>query len=70
MKDFRIQGNEKYTTYVSLLEEFDDAYKVVIKKVGESSTREKTEMLSKHLLELCIRTGYMSEINQSQIQLA
>ncbi len=70
MKDYRIQGNENYTTYVSLLEEFDDSYKVVIKKVGESSTRERTEMLSKHLLELCIRTGYMSEVNTSQLQTA
>ncbi len=70
MKDYRIQGDENYTTYVSLLEEFDDSYKVVIKKVGESSTKEKTEMLSKHLLELCIRTGYMSEVNTSQLQTA
>ena len=70
MKDYRIQGNEDFTTYISLIEEFDDAYKVIIKKVGESSTREKTEMLSKHLLELCVRTGYMSEVNQVQMQLA
>ena len=70
MKDYRIQGNEDFTTYISLIEEFDDSYKVVIKKVGDSSTREKTEMLSKHLLELCIRTGYMSEVNQVQMQLA
>ena len=67
MKDYRIQGSEDFATYVSLVEEFDDSYKVVIKKIGESSTREKTEMLSKHLLELCVRTGYMSEV---QVQLA
>jgi hypothetical protein len=70
MKDYRIRGNEDYTTYVSLVEEFDDSYRVVIKKVGDSSTHEKTEMLSKHLLELCVRTGYMSEVNQSNLQLA
>lgn len=63
MKDYRIRGNEDFTTYVSLVEEFDDSYRVVIKKIGESSTREKTEMLSKHLLELCVRTGYMSEVH-------
>lgn len=69
MKDYRIQGNEDYTTYISLVEEFDDSYKVIIKKTGESFTKEKTEMLSKHLLELCVRTGYMSEINQTQMQM-
>jgi uncharacterized membrane-anchored protein YhcB (DUF1043 family) len=67
MKDYRIQGNENFATYVSLVEEFDDSYKVVIKKIGESSTDIKTEMLSKHLLELCVRTGYMSEVKQMQI---
>ena len=70
MKDYRIQGNEDYTTYVSLVEEFDDSYKVVITKTTESVTKEKTEMLSKHLLELCVRTGYMSEISQAQMQMA
>jgi hypothetical protein len=69
MKDYRIQGNEDFTTYVSLVEEFDDSYKVLIKKTGESFTKEKTEMISKHLLELCVRTGYMSEINQAQMQM-
>ncbi len=67
MKDYKIRGNENYTTYVKLVEEFDDSYKVVIKKITDSSTREKTEMLSKHLLELCVRTGYMSEVKQMQI---
>ena len=69
MKDYRIQGNEDYTTYVSLVEEFDDSYKVLIKKTNDSFTKGKTEMLSKHLLELCVRTGYMSEVSQSQIQM-
>jgi hypothetical protein len=70
MKDYRIQGNEDHTTYVRLVEEFDDSYKVIIKKTGDYSPCEKTEMLSKHLLELCIRTGYMSEVSSAQVQLA
>jgi len=69
MKDYRIQGNEDFATYVSLVEEFDDSYKVVIKKTGETFSKEKTEMLSKHLLELCVRTGYMSEVPRAQIQM-
>jgi len=69
MKDYRIKGNEDYSTYVSLVEEFDDSYKVVIKKTGDSFTKEKTEMLSKHLLELCVRTGYMSEVVPTQMQM-
>jgi len=70
MKDYRIQGNEDCATYVSLVEEFDDSYKVIIKRKSESFTKEKTEILSKHLLELCVRTGYMSEVNQGQVQIA
>ncbi len=70
MKDYRIQGNEDHATYVSLIEEFDDSYKVVIKKTNDSFTKEKTEILSKHLLELCVRTGYMSEVNHSHVQMA
>ncbi|MEA1911103.1 MAG: hypothetical protein U9N32_05415 [Spirochaetota bacterium] len=69
MKDYRIKGSEDNSTYVSLVEEFDDSYKVIIKKTGESFTKGKTEMLSKHLLELCVRTGYMSEVNPTQMQM-
>lgn len=67
MKDYRIQGSEDYITYVSLVEEFDDSYRVIIKKTGDFCTKERSEILSKHLLELCVRTGYMSEVSQSQI---
>ena len=60
--EYRVKGESNITTYVEILEEFEDSYKLVMKRVTESSVREKTEMMSKHLFELCIRTGFLTAV--------
>ncbi len=60
--EYRVKGEGNFTTYVEILEEFEDSYKLVMKRVTASSVREKTEMMSKHLFELCVRTGFLTAI--------
>jgi hypothetical protein len=60
--EYRVKGEGSFTTYVEILEEFDDSYRLVMKRVTESSVREKTEMMSKHLFELCVRTGFLTAV--------
>lgn len=62
--EYRVKGNGNYTMYVEILEEFEDSYKLNMRRVSESSVREKTEMMSKHLFELCVRTGFITAIRK------
>ena len=64
--EYRVKGEGSFTTYVEILEEFDDSYKLIMKRVTESSVREKSEMMSKHLFELCIRTGFLTAVKTEQ----
>ncbi len=64
--EYRVKGDGPFTTYVEIVEEFEDSYRLVMKKVGESSVREKTEMMSKHLFELCVRTGFLTAVKREQ----
>ncbi len=64
--EYRVKGEGSFTTYVEILEEFEDSYKLVMKRVTESSVREKTEMMSKHLFELCVRTGFLTAVKSER----
>ncbi len=64
--EYRVKGEGSFTTYVEILEEFDDSYKLIMKRVTESSVREKTEMMSKHLFELCVRTGFLTAVKSER----
>ncbi len=60
--EYRVKGRGSFITYVEIMEEYDDSYKLLMKRVSDSSVREKTEMMSKHLFELCVRTGFLTAV--------
>ena len=64
--EYRVKGEGSFTTYVEILEEFEDSYKLVMKRVTESSVRKKTEMMNKHLFELCVRTGFLTAVKSEK----
>ncbi len=64
MVQYRVKGEAQFTTYVEIVEELGDSYRVLMKRVTESSVRERSEMMSKHLFELCLRTGFLTEVSK------
>ena len=65
MVQYRVKGDAQFTTYVEIAEEIGDSYRVIMKRVSDSSVREQTEMMSKHLFELCLRTGFLTKVQES-----
>ncbi len=65
-QQYRVKGEALYTTYVEIVEDVGDSYKVLMKRVTESSVREKTEMMSKHLFDLCLRTGFLTAVEKGE----
>lgn len=63
--EYRVKGQGSFITYVEIMEEYDDSYKLLMKRVSDSSVREKTEMMSKHLFELCVSTGFLTAVKSS-----
>ncbi len=63
--EYRVKGRGSFITYVEIMEEDGDSYKLLMKRVSDSSVREKTEMMSKHLFELCVRTGFLTAVKSA-----
>ena len=64
MVQYRVKGEAQFITYVEIVEELGDSYRVLMKRVTESSVRERSEMMSKHLFELCLRTGFLTKVGK------
>ncbi|RKX90654.1 MAG: hypothetical protein DRP59_09565 [Spirochaetes bacterium] len=67
MVQYRVKGDALITTYVEIAEEIGDSYRVIMKRVSDSSVREQSELMSKHLFELCLRTGFLTKVEEKKI---
>ncbi len=56
---FRVIGKTHIKTYMELLEEDANGFRVRITSVGQYSAKESVEYITKALLETCLRTGYL-----------
>lgn len=64
---FRVKGMSGIETYIELLSEAPGGYDARITSVAEYGVRESCEYISSDLLESCIRTGYLSPIDEAQL---
>jgi hypothetical protein len=61
---FRVKGMSGIETYIELLAEASDGYEARITSIAEHGVRESCEYIGADLLESCIRTGYLSPIEE------
>lgn len=65
-RQFRVKGVTGIETYIELLSEEETGFQIRLTSVTEHSVRESCEFMSHELLESCIRTGYLTEIEPSE----
>ena len=63
-KIYKVKGAEELQTYIEVLGERDGGYDVLITSVREYSTKQSEEHISHELLDSCLRTGYVEEIQE------
>lgn len=61
---YKVKGAEELQTYIEVLGEIDGGYDVVITSVREFSTKRSEEHISHDLLDSCLRTGYIEEVEE------
>jgi hypothetical protein len=59
-----VKGISGIETFIELLAEVPGGYDARITSIAEYGVRESCEFISSELLESCIRTGYLSEIEE------
>jgi len=60
-RTYRVKGVPGTVTHIELLNEVDGGYETRITSTQEYGSRESFEYISNHLLDVCIRTGYLIE---------
>ena len=63
MKFYRIKGNEVEETYLGISGEDRDEYLLTIIKRKGDQERRYEERMAKHLLDMCVRTGFFLDVD-------
>ncbi|WP_020612557.1 OTU domain-containing protein [Sediminispirochaeta bajacaliforniensis] len=58
MQRYRIKGTGNKKTFVEVLHQSSEGYRIRMIREDEWGSSETTDMLSRELFETCIRTGY------------
>ena len=67
---YQVKGIAGVKTYLEVLHERRDGYDILITSVKDKSVKESHDYISRHLLEMCVRTGYLQECKVAQLQSA
>ncbi len=65
-RQYKVKGVTGIHTYIELLSEGEVGFQIRLTSVTEHGVRESCEFMSHELLESCIRTGYLREIEPSE----
>ena len=63
MKRYGIKGQAGKIEYFDILSENDDGYRVRLTRIIEGIEKITETTLPRHLFNLCIKTGYICEVN-------
>ncbi|MDR0513003.1 MAG: hypothetical protein LBG93_07880 [Treponema sp.] len=66
MKRYCIKCPAGRVEYFDILGENDDEYKIRLTKIYEGSERVKEEPMPRQLFDLCMKTGYIFEMETPQ----
>ncbi|MBP5442479.1 MAG: hypothetical protein J6W60_05640 [Treponema sp.] len=58
------------TDYMTIVREMDDGYVVRIVRDQDGYTDVKTDYMSKTLFDSCVRTGYITKVDEPEARLA
>lgn len=63
-KQYRVKGIAGVETYLEVLREETEGYRILIRTYTDSSVKESEEFISFHLFDACVRTGYLTECRE------
>jgi hypothetical protein len=65
MKRYCIKSREGRIEYFDILAEIDGGYKVQLTKIFDGNEKISEEYMSRHLFDICFKTGYIYEIERA-----
>lgn len=65
MKFYLIKSTQGQHSYCSIINESEDGYTIKICRDIDGYTKTSEDFIEKSLFELCLRTGYISEVKNA-----
>ncbi|MDR1929459.1 MAG: hypothetical protein LBQ44_02410 [Treponema sp.] len=62
MKRYCIKSRPDRSEYLDILSETDNGYKIRHTRLSDGDERISEEFIERHLFDICVKTGYLSEL--------
>jgi hypothetical protein len=62
MKRYAIKSRPGRSEYLDIIRETDEGYAIRLTKVSDGYEKIQEDFIDRHLFDLCIKTGYLSEL--------
>jgi len=70
MKRYCVKCRTGKIEYFDILTENDSEYKIRLTKISDGSERVVEESMSRHLFDMCVKTGYIFEMETVAVSVA
>jgi hypothetical protein len=70
MKRYNVKCRKDQTEYIDILNEDEDGFFIRHTRLSDGSERIAEEAISKHLFDLCLKTGHIYEIATDAVEVA
>ncbi|MDR2662822.1 MAG: hypothetical protein LBC31_07495 [Treponema sp.] len=70
MKRYTIKSRPDRSEYVDILKETDEGYAIRLTKVSDGYEKIQEDFIDRHLFDLCVKTGYLSELAAAAFSVA
>lgn len=62
MKRYCIKCRKDRIEYIDIIKEIEDGYLIRFTRINDGNKRITEETMTRHLFEICIKTGYICEM--------
>ena len=65
MKRYCVKSRPALSEYVDILSENDEGYTIRLTRVCDGMEKVREDFINRHLFDICVKTGYLSELAAS-----
>jgi hypothetical protein len=70
MKRYRIKCRTGRTEYIDIVREIEDGYVIRLTRLNDGNEKVTEETMTRHLFNICLKTGYICEMAKEAASVA
>jgi len=70
MKRYCVKSRAGRIEFFDIISENDDGYRIRLTRLSDGNEKTVEESMSRHLFNICVKTGYIYELNNAVVTVA